>query len=202
MVRKLKFFTTIIQASVGVFFTMVAIASDIDDHFFECADEYEEQSFSEYVLPYSIGQSYLVGQGNCTDGSHESGSGQAYAYDFDMLVGTPVVASRGGEVIEVQERFIDDNETSGQENYVLVLHDDDTVAGYYHLTEDGSLVAVGDRVTQGDVIALSGNTGDSSEAHLHFEVLECFECDTIPISFFNARYHDHGLAEDEDYQAR
>ncbi|MFT5894090.1 MAG: murein DD-endopeptidase MepM/ murein hydrolase activator NlpD, partial [bacterium] len=114
----------------------------------------------------------------------------------------PVVASRSGEVLEVEERFIDDNETPGQENYVLVLHDDDTVTGYYHLTEDGSLVAVGDRVTQGDVIALSGNTGDSSEAHLHFEVFECYECDTLPINFSNTRYHDHGLAEDEDYQAK
>lgn len=201
MIRQLKYILTLFQVVFSVCFTMAALASDIDDHSLECSGIYEEQSSSEYVLPYSIDKSFWVGQGNCTDGSHESGSDQAYAYDFDMPVGTLVVASRGGEVIEVQERFIDNNEAPGKENYVIVLHDDDTVAGYYHLTKDGSLVALGDRVAQGDVIALSGNTGYSSEPHLHFEVLECFDCDTLPINFINTRYHDHGLTEDERYRA-
>ncbi|MFT6301896.1 MAG: hypothetical protein ACI9XK_001481 [Granulosicoccus sp.] len=124
MVQKLKVVTTIIWVLIGICFTMAALASDVDDHSFECAGEYEEQSFSEYVLPYAIGQSYLVGQGNCTDGSHESGSDQAYAYDFDMLVGTPVVASRSGEVLEVEERFIDDNETPCVKIVVLYLRVD------------------------------------------------------------------------------
>jgi hypothetical protein len=92
--RTMACLTRIVHTFYGACFTMAALASDLDDHSFECSGEYEEQSFSEYVLPNSIGQSNLVAQGDCTDGSHEAGSDQAYAYDFDMIVGTPIVASR------------------------------------------------------------------------------------------------------------
>lgn len=178
------------------------LADDIDKHFLECSEEYPDQKTSQYTLPYLEGHAYIVGQGNCTDGSHESGSDQAYAYDFDMPMRSDIVAARGGEVIEVEERYRDHNGKSGQENYVLILHDDSSVAGYYHLSENGSLVVVGDRVNQRQLIAKSGNTGDSSEPHLHFEVLECFDCDTLPINFVNTRDHEHGLSENELYRAR
>ncbi|MEV0053612.1 M23 family metallopeptidase [Saccharopolyspora shandongensis] len=41
---------------------------------------------------------------------------------------------------------------------------------YFHIQADGVLVNVGDVVTQGQAIALSGNTGRSTEPHLHFQV--------------------------------
>ncbi len=55
-------------------------------------------------------------------------------------------------------------------NFVLVLHDDGTLGEYMHLSPSGVIVAPGDRVTRGQPLALSGNTGYSSTPHLHFQV--------------------------------
>jgi len=47
-----------------------------------------------------------------------------------------------------------------------------------------------------------GETGKSSGPHLHFEVLECLDCDTLPITFRNTRAHTDGLIERERYEAQ
>jgi murein DD-endopeptidase MepM/ murein hydrolase activator NlpD len=165
----------------------------------KCNGSYPKQSTSSYILPYSIGYSFIVGQGNCTDGSHNED--QQYAYDFDMPIGSTIIASRAGVVIAVEEGFVDGNRTSGEENFVLIQHRDGTVAGYFHLTQSTGLVDLGSNVAQGDIIGLSGDTGDSTEPHLHFEVLECQNCDSIPINFINTRIHNNGLIDEELYEA-
>ena len=164
-----------------------------------CKGNYPEQSTSAYILPYPVGFSFIVGQGNCTDGSHSDD--QQYAYDFDMPIDTTIIAVRAGTVVAVEESFVDGNRTSGEENFVLIQHSDDTVAGYFHLTQNGGLVDVGSNVSQGDTIGLSGDTGDSTEPHLHFEVLECQDCDSLPINFSNTRSHSDGLVDEEFYEA-
>src|SRR5690606_150933 len=58
----------------------------------------------------------------------------------------------------------------GRANYVRILHADGTMALYAHLKPEGVLVRVGQRVRQGQQIALSGNTGFSTAPHLHFVV--------------------------------
>ena len=166
-----------------------------------CRDNYPEQATSNYILPYATDSVFIVGQANCTDGSHTINTDQAYAYDFDMPVDTNVIASRAGTVIVVTEKFQKNNQTAGQANYLIIEHDDNTISGYYHLTQDGVVVEVGDVVAQGDNIAYSGNTGDSSEAHLHFEVALCEDCQTLPINFKNTRQHKNGLIEGEAYKA-
>ena len=112
-----------------------------------CGDPYPDQRSSPYNLPWRAGLSFTVGQGNCTDGSHEVGSDDAFAYDIDMPIGTELVAARRGTVLSVEESFADGNRTPGEENYVNVVHEDRTVSVYYHLTRDGVLVAVGEQVS-------------------------------------------------------
>ena len=52
---------------------------------------------------------------------------------------------------------------------VYINHDDGRQTRYGHLSK--ILVKTGQRVNQGDKIALSGNTGRSTGPHVHFEIL-------------------------------
>ena len=156
---------------------------------------------SMYVLPYQVGLAFVVSQGNCSQGSHNPSSIVLHAYDFRMPIGTPVVAAASGTVFLTESMFTDGNRTPGEENYINIEHDDGTIAAYVHLMENGVFVNVGDPVRFGDVIGASGDTGNSSEPHLHFHVQGCDGCATIPITFRNTRSHANGLVQGESYMA-
>lgn len=162
---------------------------------------YPPHATSLYVLPFQRGQSSVLGQGNCSDGSHRAGSPVAYAYDFLMPVGTALVAVRSGTVVALEEQYFDGDHTPGHENFVDIRHADGTEAQYVHLTRNGVLVDVGDSVSQGAVIAFSGNTGDSSEPHLHFHVLSDSAPSTIPVSFRNVQPAADRLVAGRTYTA-
>ncbi len=169
---------------------------------------YPEQATSPYVLPYSVGESYTVGQGNCTLASHNASINQQFAYDILMPIGTTIVASRGGLVVAVEHSFSDGTGVPGEENFIVVLHDDGTAGRYIHVTAQGALVKSNDFVAQGDALALSGNSGNSTAPHLHFDVIDgtCIPgelqiCISIPINFGNTRTHHTGLIQGERYTA-
>jgi murein DD-endopeptidase len=54
-------------------------------------------------------------------------------------------------------------------NYIVIEHDNKVRTRYLHLSK--FLVKKGQRVTRGQVIALSGNTGASTGPHLHYEFI-------------------------------
>jgi murein DD-endopeptidase MepM/ murein hydrolase activator NlpD len=166
-----------------------------------CAGPYPDQAISAYILPWTVGSAFPVGQGNCGPGSHAAGTLVQYAYDLLMPVGTPILAAREGRVLLVEDRFADATRRPGEENYVNVRHDDGTIAGYVHLTAGGARVEVGQHVAQGQVIGLSGDSGSSTQPHLHFHVQGCDGCSTVPVTFRNARPHPRGLLEGESYRA-
>ena len=175
------------------------------------AGTYPVQSTSAYILPYSIGETYIVGQGNCTNGSHQVSVGQQFAYDLIMPTGTTLIASRGGVVVALEEDFSDGTGVPGEENFVAIRHDDGSTARYIHVTTLGALVELQDVVSQGDVIALSGNSGNSTAPHLHFDVVNepsgvlCHpqqrNCLSMPINFRNTKPHVDGLIEGQSYTA-
>ncbi|MDE2406570.1 MAG: M23 family metallopeptidase [Xanthomonadaceae bacterium] len=97
-----------------------------------------------------------------------------YALDFAVPTGTPVLAARGGTVMQVQVGFtgsgLDYAQEASRANFIRILHDDGSMALYAHLAEHGALVHPGQRVDTGQRIGLSGNTGYSTAPHLHFAV--------------------------------
>jgi len=82
--------------------------------------------------------------------------------DWAVPTGTPVYASCGGTVIKA-------GWGSGYGYCVYISHPDGRVTRYGHLSK--VLVSAGQSVSQGQRIALSGNTGVSTGPHLHFEIL-------------------------------
>ena len=171
-----------------------------------CVD-FPAQATSPYILPYETGSMYLVGR------SAEHGDPQRYAIDWLMPIGTPVIASRAGTVIEVEARWPDTDHTFGHENHVFVRHVDGTVSRYHHLSDGGVIVASGASVQRGQRLALSGNSGNSAAPHLHFDVTEgaCEEawpapfnqsCQrTIPVTFRNTSPNACGVVTGGTYRA-
>lgn len=62
-----------------------------------------------------------------------------------------------------------------------------------------ALVEVNDFIEQGDTIALSGNTGNSTEPHVHYLVWK--NSGSIPVIFLNTIAHPEGLQEGRRYEA-
>jgi murein DD-endopeptidase MepM/ murein hydrolase activator NlpD len=176
----------------------------------DCA-QYTAQPTSPYILPYQVGESFEVWRttSHYTPGNRGVG---LYAIDFQMPIGTKIVAARAGVVVAARGEFYDGNGEDLKENFVFIKHDDGSVARYFHLTHDGALVKAGDQVKQGDVIGLSGNTGQTTGPHLHFDVQKCgpnlppnynqLPCgQTLPVTFRNTKPHACGLVPGESYKA-
>lgn len=166
---------------------------------------YPDQATSPYVLPYEVGASHVVSQGNCTTGSHRTGTPDQYGYDFIMPIGTILIASRSGTVTRVVESFADNTGVPGEENVVGITHSDGSQALYFHIAENGAMVALQQTIDVGDVIALSGNSGNSTEPHLHFVVggpAGTGGVGTLPITFSNTDPHPNGLVAGRSYPAR
>lgn len=79
--------------------------------------------------------------------------------DIEVTEGTPVYSILKGEVIEV-----DENGENGK--YIIVKHKKGLLTYYLHLSQ--IFIEAGKQVSDGEILGLSGNTGRSKGAHLHF----------------------------------
>lgn len=120
-----------------------------------------------YDLPYKKGMRYRIEQGYNGRFTHQDEN----ALDFNMPHGSQVRAARAGVVIAVVQGFTENclrEECKRMANYILVYHSDGTIADYSHLQYNEARVAVGDTVSKGDLLGLSGSTGYARGPHLHF----------------------------------
>ncbi len=136
-----------------------------------------------YELPFAKGKTYKVTQG--FNGSTTHKKRESYAVDWNLKVGTPVHAARGGKVIGVSGST--SSQRRGHGNFIWIEHDDGTVGWYLHLRQGGTRVGLGQSVNAGDLIGYSGNTGKTSGPHFHFQVSMTVSgpntWKTVPIKF-------------------
>ena len=115
---------------------------------------------------------FRVSQGFNGGFSHRS-PGNRYAIDLPMPEGTPILAARGGMVLDMKMGFGRGGSDPGyraKTNFIRLLHPDGTMTVYAHLRTDSARVSVGQSVQMGEMIAESGNSGYSTAPHLHFAV--------------------------------
>ena len=164
--------------------------------------EYPVPSSSPYILPFQVGKSFQTGLTNCSSSYHAAGQPDEYAFDFNMPVGTPFIAARGGTVSMVVENA--PSAGGGTGNYVLINHGDGTFAYYLHSPKDGIDVAIGDKVKQGDILGKTGKSGLAGYPHLHFIVVKDppeYPYQGVAISFRNAKPNDVILKGQTYYMA-
>lgn len=85
--------------------------------------------------------------------------------DFAVITGTPVLAAAPGKVVAVR------NDSGGYGTHVRIACEKQGkkfLLIYGHMSQVG--VQIYDDIEEGQVIGLSGNTGNSTGPHLHFEV--------------------------------
>jgi murein DD-endopeptidase MepM/ murein hydrolase activator NlpD len=142
---------------------------------------------------------------------HKRFLAEAYAYDFLQIgpngksfqregrsnadyyaYGKKVVAAKDGRVITVRGDMAENTpgestniETPGG-NVVIIDHGNNQFGYYAHLKPFTVAVKAGEQVKAGDVLGEVGNSGDSTEPHLHFHVMnnaDPSQGDGIPVVF-------------------
>lgn len=123
-----------------------------------------------YRLPFRNAPIHIT-QGFNGQASHHDRLNR-FALDFALPLGTPIIASRDGIVMEVYFGIVRARHLAdGAGNFIRILHADGAMSLYAHLEPQAQAVSPGDRVKQGQLIGYSGETGFSTGPHLHFAVL-------------------------------
>lgn len=122
----------------------------------------ETANWVPFVGSYSISRTFQHYGGHDTPG-----------IDFRIPVGTPIHAAGPGTVVGVEEDCRPgDRWCSGRRgNYVEIAHPAGRHSRYLHLRPGGASVTLGQQVARGQVVGYSGNTGDSTGPHLHYDEL-------------------------------
>jgi hypothetical protein len=97
-----------------------------------------------------------------------------------LTFGAEVLAVTDGQIVEVRDGMAENvpnvlpppDVATAAGNYVIEALADGRFALYAHVQPGSLRVRPGDRVRRGDVLALVGNTGNSSMPHLHFHVMD------------------------------
>ncbi|MGW7438715.1 M23 family metallopeptidase [Streptomyces sp. NPDC054849] len=143
------------------------------------AREEERKRLNTFVSPLDssyVSTQYKAGGGMWSSGSHTG-------IDFHAASGTSVHAVGSGTVVEA-------GWGGAYGNNVVIKHNDGSYTQYGHLLSLS--VSVGQQVTPGQQIGLSGSTGNSSGPHLHFEARtgSQYGSDVDPIAYLRS----HGVS--------
>ncbi|HXN13596.1 MAG TPA: M23 family metallopeptidase [Candidatus Acidoferrales bacterium] len=156
-------------------------------------------------LPH-IGQRYAIdwiqlGDDGKTFTGDEHDNKSYHAWDQEIH------AVADGKIVEVKDGIPENVPNSGKlavpmtydtlaGNHVIEQLNEDHYAAYAHLRPGTIKVKVGDTVHAGDVLAHLGNTGNSSEPHLHFQVCDAPSfpaSEGLPFAIDQYTYDDYKL---------
>lgn len=124
-----------------------------------------------------------------------------YAVDFCVPEGTNVNASCDGMIVFIKTDSSQGGDDPKYEdfkyyNHLVLKHNNGEYTEYGHLLPTGCFKKVGDKVKKGVTIALSGNTGWSSEPHIHFAV---FRLKNMPNDFAELPKGKKYFIDDEEF---
>ena len=151
-----------------------------------------------------------LGEGGATHRGDGSKLSDYYAYGMEVLAAADgvVVSTEGslpdsvamlrlpgetGEtymqrIMEMQSGLLAKGYLHAAGNHVVIAHEGEEHSFYGHLQQGSLLVKKGDRVRRGQPIARLGNSGNTTEPHLHFHVTEGADplmTAGVPIRFHN-----------------
>lgn len=152
------------------------------------------KTFNQYIMPVENEFYIFWGGDNTLLNYHHPNESQRYAYDLVIMkdgrtyrddgsqlehyycYGMPVIAPYDGEVVvahddkeDFQPGVVDEQNPLG--NYVILKHRKNEYSLIAHLKYHSLRVKTGDKVKQGDRLALCGNSGHTTEPHIHFQVM-------------------------------
>ena len=187
-----------------------------------------------YILPFE-GKWTVVNGGVGKDLSHSwDVVSQRYAYDFIIVddngksssgnktqldsyfcYGKNILAPADGTVLKVL-KSLRDSRVDGKRVYndawyiggnsIVIKHAENEYTELCHLMPGSIAVKPGDQVKQGDVIAKCGNSGNTSEPHLHFQLQSgksFFFSTGLPVPFTNIGWQEktnYGLLDSRSPQ--
>ncbi|MCL6558040.1 MAG: M23 family metallopeptidase [Firmicutes bacterium] len=189
---------------------------------------------TEFMLPFR-GQWYVANGGTDRKTSHSWHVWpQRYAYDFVMVdesgkthsgsgselrdyycYGQEVLAPADGEVVSMagnhpESRAYGDGRVECRAkdirgNYITLKHNEKEFSTIAHLMPGSVTVALGQKVVRGQAIAKCGNSGNTSEPHIHFQLNDgksFFASAGLPVKFKNVCAMENGETRPAEYIAK
>lgn len=155
----------------------------------------ENKSQLKYEFPFFDEWFVYWGGDNELFNYHYPFESQRYAYDFikiDKKFGlsyanfgnrcsdyyafnSEVYAPLNGIVVDIESNIKDNklgktNKKHPLGNYVMIKHNEDEYSMIGHLKKNSIEVNIGDEISKNHVIGRCGNSGNSSEPHIHFQI--------------------------------
>lgn len=151
------------------------------------------QTKTKLILPFK--GTWMVSNGGRTPETNnhirptdKGPQNQLYAYDFRMnntghekaledfpVFGKEVITPGDGSIIQVINGAIDvmlgeRDRSIGVGNAVMINHQNGEYSLLCHFKHNSIRVKVGDKVKREDLLGLCGNTGNTSQPHIHFHL--------------------------------
>ena len=110
-----------------------------------------------------------------TDADGKTHKGDGSKNEDYYAFGQEIIAPADGVVTYVVDGIHDNkpgemNRMFVSGNLVIIKHAENEYSLFAHFKQNSIRVKIGDKVTTGQTIGLCGNSGNSSEAHLHFQI--------------------------------